>query len=233
MRLTGLSALMLLAACSAEKAPEPQPTPAPTRAEPRTLIPADLDPEADGLRVKGTGITDALIGSEKAPIARYDAFVLCADEAIAVCDPELLPADTVYTYMLTITPLAPASVSSPAPTRDESGADNLVQSVAPAELVRTLRPVPEFKGEVGFAMAQAAAALGGDDALSVTLDENRLVWRVTRGSWKPGLPITVWWRSARPPAKPAPAYRLELGGKSVNVTAPFPADKPVERGAAR
>lgn len=229
--------LALLAGCSAERETAPAPAPTPTVAVPRTLIPADLDPEADGLRVEGATITDALIGNEKAPFARYDAFVHCADEAVPVCDPKLLPEDTVYTYMLTITPLAAAPEATPtAGTAPETSAapDDLVQSVAPAELVRTIVPVPRFRGEVGFAMGQAAEALGEDDALSVTLEANRLVWRVTRGSWKRGMPITLWWRSARPPAKPAPAYRLELGGKSAEIRAPFPAaDKPVEREKAR
>lgn len=237
MRGLIVPAALALSACAAEKAPEPKPTPVPVRAEPRTLIPADLDPEGNGWRVKGTEITDALIGSEKAPFARYDAFVHCADEAVPVCDPNLLPPDTIYTYILTITPLAVAPTAAPAAneTLEASPApDDLVQPVAPPELVRTIRPVPRFKGEVGFAMGQAAEALGGDDALSVTLEENRLVWRVTRGSWKRGTPITLWWRSARPPAKAAPAYRLELGGKSVEIRAPFPtADKPVERDPAR
>lgn len=234
MRAAALPAALLLAACAAEKAPEPAPTPTPTRAVPRTLIPANFDPARLGAHVAGMEVADAPVGGRKSPLATVTAFVAC-EKDVADCDPAKLPPDTVYTYVLTITPAEVSSQPTPTETAQsgEAGID-LVQPVAPEELVRTARPVPQFQGVVGFALEEAAAALGGEDALSVTLDANRLIWRVTRGTWQPGLPITLWWQSARAPAKPASAYRLEIGGRSAAVTAPFPAaDKPVERGAAR
>lgn len=236
IRILALAGPTLLAACGADRTPEAPPEAAAVRAVPRTLIPADLDPKANGPRVDGTEISEVAVGSAKTPLARYHAFVLCA-EKVTACDPERLPAGTVYTYIVTITPLVPAPHGPPSqgvPSADEGASDSLEQPLAPAELVQTIGPVPQFKGVVGFAMEQATAALGSAEALSVTLDQNRLVWRVTRGTWQPGKPITLWFRSASPPAQSAPAYRLEYGGRSAAIAAPFPAaDKPVEPRSAR
>ncbi len=96
------------------------------------------------------------------------------------------------------------------------------------------RPAPGFNAAVGFSRIEATAALGAEDALTVTLDQSQLIWRVTAGSgWAAGKPITFWWQSTRPPEKPSASYRLEYGGKTARLAAPFPAaDKPVERGSA-
>lgn len=225
MRFAALSVLVLLAACSREREPDAKPTPRATVAAPRTLVAADFNPAMLGARVAEMDVTDAAIGGRKAPIARVRAFVACAKEVTA-CDPATLPAGTIYTYVLTITP-APAS---PMPSPSVVPADLIVPEEAPAELVGTDRVVPGFNGALGFSRAEAAAALGAEDALTVTLDQNRLIWRVTGGSgWRAGQPITLWWQSTRAPAKPAPSYRFEYAGKRADIAAPFPADKPVER----
>lgn len=239
IRAGALCAILLLAACGAEKAPEPAPKPKPTRAVPRTLIPANFDPATLGPRVEGMDVTDAAIGAKKDPLAKLSAYVACA-KSVAACDPAQLPEGTVYTYVLTITPTPVPVAPSPTPSASDgaeatSTPDDFAQPETATELVRTLRAVPQFKGAVGFALAEAAAALGDEDALAVTLDTNRLIWRVTRGNgWQADMPITLWWQSTRAPAKPAPAYRLEYGGKSLDIAAPFPmADKAVERAGAR
>lgn len=234
MRLATLSLAAALAACSAEKPAEqePQPRPKPTRAAPRTLVAADLDLAALGARVEGMDVTDAAIGGKRAPLARVSAFVACPKD-IAACDPAVLPAGTAYTYVLTITPTAPPT---PTPTPSETAADPAEVVVeAPVELVRMTQPVSGFEGAVGFVRAEAIAALGADTALTLTLDQNRLIWRVTGGDgWQGGKPITLWWQSTTAPAKPSAAYRLEFGGHQAVVTAPFPAaDKPVDPKPAR
>ena len=230
--LSGLAlpALVLTAACSSQPAPEPSPTPTATVAAPRTLIAADFDPAKLGAHVAGMDVTDAAIGEENAPLARLTAFVTCAKD-VAACDPAKMPEGTVYTYVLTVTPAAapavePAETPSATPGATATATPAEVTPVeAPAELIRMTRGAPGFEGAVGFSRKQAAAALGADDALAVTLDQGQIIWRVTGGSgWKPGMPITLWWQSTRAPAKPALAYRLEYRGERAEATAPFPAE---------
>lgn len=223
-RAFALPLLGLLAACSSEKTPEPAPSPTPTMAEPRTLIAADFDPASLGARVAGMDVTDAPIGDAGEPLARLTAYVACAKE-VAVCDPAKLPEDTVYTYVLTIKRSA------------VQASDSRTGSAAPAAII----PIPPtlamidvatgFEGAVGYSLSEARDALGAEDALSITLTQGRLAWRVTGGDvWKPEKAITFWWQSTRPPAPPSPAYHLVFWTDTPDsVNAPFPvADKPVD-----
>ena len=225
-----LALAALLAGCTAERAPDPAPTPAATVAAPRTLVAADLDPATLGPRVAGIAVEDMAVGGRAAPLARVSAFVACA-RGMTACDPAVLPEGTIYTYFLTITPAPPAA----APVASASTVDPAAPAEAPAELVGMSMAAAGFNGAVGFAHAEAAVALGKEDALGVTLDQNRLIWRVTGGSgWTPERPITLWWQSTRPPAGQAAAYRLEYAGQRADIRAPFPAeDKAVERDSPR
>lgn len=229
MRLLGLSMLVLLAGCSAERKPAPAPRPTATVAAPRTLVAADFDPATLGARVADMEVTDAETGNG---LARVTAFVACP-KAMSACDPAAVPVGKAFTYVLTITPgVATAPQPSPTPVASPSANGIPVAPIeTPAELIRMIRAAPGFNGAVGFSRGEATAALGEEDALTVTLDQNQLIWRVTGGAgWKAGKPITFWWQSTRAPAKPSGAYRLEYAGKRAAIAAPFPAgDKPVER----
>ena len=232
MRLAVIPVLALLAACSAEREPEAAPTVTPTLAAPRTLVAADFDPATLGPGVAGMERTDRDIGGG---MGRVTAFVACP-KTMTACDPATAPAGTIYTYVLTVTPADTARQPVPVPVSATDATETAVAPVeVPAELVRMTRPAPGFNAAAGFSRAEAAAALGADDALTVTIDQNQLIWRVTAGNgWSAGKPITLWWQSTTPPAKPAAAYRLEYAGKRVDIAAPFPAaDKAVERGNAR
>ena len=228
MRALGVSALLMLAACSAERDPDAAPSPTPTVAAPRTLIAADLDLATLGARVERMDITEQDVGDG---LAGVSGFVACPKEMIA-CDPESASEGTVFTYVLTVTPQA-----TPEPSPTPTVTDKAVLPVeAPAELIRMTRAAPGFNAAAGFSRSEAAAALGAEDALSLTLDQNQLIWRVTGGTgWQAGKPITVWWQSTTPPSsKLVTAYRLEYAGKRADITAPFPAaDKAVEPAKAR
>ncbi len=216
MRLAALPALLVLAACSAERQPDAPATPAPTVAAPRTLVAADLDPELLGARIIEMEVADQDIGDG---LAKVSAFVACP-KAMAVCDPATAPEGTVYTYVLSVTPQTAPEPVPASPTADTAAAP----ADASAGLIRMTRPAHGFNAAAGFSRAEATAALGAEDALTVTLDENGLVWRVTGGNgWAVGRPITLWWQTTRAPAQPAASYRLEYAGQRAAITAPFPA----------
>lgn len=236
MRWAAAALPMLLAACSAERAPEAEPAPTPVpvavSTEPRTMVAADLVAGELGGRLAGSEIADAPIGHARHPMARASGYVACP-RAIARCDPAALPGGTRYSYVLTVTP-AEAGASPPPPPGATPPPLPLVVPVAGA--LATLAPVPGFEGAVGYSLAEAAAALGAENAIGVTLEQGRIVWRVREGRrWLPGRPITIWWQSTRPPAGAmSKAYEFAAGSESAALAAPFPAaDKPVERGQAR
>lgn len=226
MRCAGVATALLLAACSdgrEEAAPVPAPTP--TVAAPRTLVAADFDPAILGAEVEGTRQENVALGTG---LARMTSYVACP-RAMTDCDPATAPEGTAYTYVMIVTPEsgdAPQAALSPTPP-----AGTVAPVEGSAELVRMTRAAPSFTGAVGFSRGEAEAALGAANAMTVTLDQNRISWRVTGGSgWLAGKPITLWWQSTRAPGKPATAFRLEYAGQRADVRAPFPAaDKPVER----
>lgn len=237
MRLLALPLLVLLAACSGERetqAPEPVVAPPTQSTQPRTMIAADFVPAELGARIAGMEIADVPVGNRETPFGHASAFVACRS-GITTCDPATLPADTRYTYVLTVTPAVPeVPEGAPSPSGSVPAPVPLVMPVAGT--LATIAAVPGFDGAVGYSLAEAAAALGAEDAIAVTLEQGRIVWRVREGSrWVPGKPITVWWRSARPPADTkAPAYEFSAGADNARLAAPFPAaDKAVEPAPAR
>ena len=229
--LAPLAAITLLGACS-QPAETPVPAPTATVAGPRTLVAAELDPAALGAKIEGPDGTDPDFPmlNKGEEIGRVVSFVACP-KGMTTCDPAALPAGTMLTYVHTIVPGDPGqdAVPSPAAT-NPAGATEV-----PAALFRMTRPVSGFNGVIGYSRAQAAAALGAEDAITVSADNGQLIWRVTGGTgWRPGLPITVWWQTSAPPAGPQEAYALSWNASSAVVKAPFPApEKPVEQPAAR
>ncbi len=217
---------VLLAACGQQETPAPEPTPTATMAAERTLVPTDYDPANLGPRIEGSEgpeVTSEATANGKT-IGSVVSFVACPAKVVA-CDPEALPADTVYTFVHRVT-LAEAPEGSPVPSPTPTATDAALPPIVEIgpTLFRMTRPAPGFNLAVGYSRDEAEAALGDPDAIKVTVDREQVVWRVASGNgWTPGATITVWWQSTQPPAGPEKAYLLEIDGKQGDVRGPFPA----------
>ncbi len=215
-RFVALPVAIALAACG-QSEPEPVPTPAPTVAQPRTLVAADLDLSTLGAKIVGPQgpEVETQLANANGLLGTMTSYVACP-QGVAECNPAAMPDDTLYTYVHRITLTEEADALPVQPTSGPAAVE------APPTLFRTTEPVSGFDGAIGYLRAQAEAALGARDAISVGVEGGRLTWRVTQGVWKPGETITFWWRSTLPPQGPAEAYLFEMDGNQVSATGPFP-----------
>lgn len=227
MRKLLFLAPLALTACG-DREPEPAPTPTPTVAQPRALAPADLDLSTLGARIVGPqgDEVETVLSAGNREIGKMVSFVACP-EGVTECVPGDLPADTIYTYVHQVT-------LADAPQVEEQPEEGPEVLESPPTLFRMTQEAHGFNRAVGYSNAQALEALGNEDAISITSDGGRLIWRVTQGEgWKPGSTITFWWQSTLPPAGPADAYLLEIDGNQAAAKGPFPAEeKPAAEPAA-
>lgn len=209
-------ALFALAACG-DSAPEPAPTPTPTVAQPRSLAAANLDLSTLGAKIVGPQgpEVETVLSAGNREIGRMVSFVACPQD-ITECVPGSLPDGTIYTYVHRIT-MADQPVLDAEPEQGPEVVEN------PPTLFRTTEKAHGFNGAIGYSMAEALAALGSEDAISITSDDSRLIWRVVQGEgFAPGSTLTFWWQSTLPPAGPADAYLLEVDGSQAIAQGPFP-----------
>lgn len=225
-KLLLIAPLALVACSQAEE--EPAPTPTPTVAQPRTLAAADLDMAMLGAKIVGPQgpEVETVLSAGNREIGKMVSFVACP-AGVEECKPGEMPEGTIYTYVHQVT-LADAQPTAEQP---ETGPE-VVES--PPSLFRMTENAHGFTRAVGYSTAQALAALGSEDAISITSDDGRIIWRVVEGDgWKPGTTISFWWQSTLPPAGPADAYLLEIDGNQAIAKGPFPAEeKPVAETAA-
>ena len=221
MKKLALIALpFVLAACS-ESEPEPAPTPTPTVAAPRLLVGADLDLSTLGAKIVGPQgpEVETTLSAGGRQLGTMVSYVACPEE-VTECVPGQLPPDPVYTYVHQVT-LSDADMDSP----DAQPSEGPEVVEAPPTLFRTTQRAYGFNQSIGYSKAQAQAALGDPDAISISIDNGSLIWRVVSGSgWQPGSTITFWWQSTLPPAGPAEAYLLEIDGDQASATGPFPSE---------
>ena len=219
MRKLLLIAPLALAACS-QGEPEPTPTPTPSVAQPRTLAAADLDMETLGARIVGPQgpEVETILSAGNREIGKMVSFVACPAD-VTECEPGEMPEGTVYTYVHQVT-------LSDDWTQAEQPAQGPEVVESPPTLFRMTQQAHGFTRAVGYSTEQAVEALGGEDAISITSDDGRIIWRVVEGDgWKPGTTISFWWQSTLPPAGPADAYLLEIDGNQAIASGPFPAEE--------
>lgn len=217
---------LLLGACGSPEEAAPEPPPAAMIAAPRTLIAADFDPAMLGARIVGPQgpQVESTLTPDGHEFGEMTSFVTCPAET-EICDPGNMPDDTLYTYVHRVTlsqtsqgdaPEEQSTKSDPRPAMVEAG----------ATLFRTTRAATGFNGSIGYSKAEAEAALGSREAITVSSDAGQLIWRVTSGEgWKPGSMITFYWKSTVPPEGPAEAYLLEVDGTSAAANGPFPPEE--------
>ena len=219
-RLLLLAAPLVLAACGSSES-EPAPTPTPTPAQPRTLVAADLDLSTLGAKIVGPQgpQIETVLSAGSAQIGEMVSFVACP-EGVETCEPGQMPEGTIYTYVHQITLAQNNEATQDAATTGPE----VVES--PPTLFRTTEKAHGFNAAVGYSSAQALDALGSEDAIAITSDDGRLIWRVVEGGgWQPGSTITFWWQSTLPPAGPADAYLLEVEGSQSIARGPYPAEE--------
>ena len=222
MRKLLLIAPLALAACS-QGEPEPKPTPTPTVAQPRTLAAADLDLETLGAKIVGPQgpEVETVLSAGNRELGKMVSFVACP-KGTEECKPGEMPEGTIYTYVHQVTL---ADEVEGEPEAQATDGPEIVEN--PPTLFRMTENAHGFNRAVGYSVAQALEALGSEDAISITVDDGRLIWRVVQGDgWKPGSTLTFWWQSTLPPAGPADAYLLEIEGNQTVAKGPFP--KPEE-----
>ena len=216
----------MLAACSGD-ADESEATPAPSPdasqasdapSEPRTLVAADFGELELGARIEGPVGPEAegsiIVGDRS--IGDIVSYVACPEEYDA-CDPEDLPAGTVYTSVHIVTP----GVDDPndPPFTRPVGLDE----VETANLFATMREATGFNGAIGYDEEQAREALGPEGLVRVFDDNGTLAWRVVGGDgWSTGETITFFWQSNLPPEGTAEAFTLRADEKIGMASGPFP-----------
>ncbi|UOR14951.1 hypothetical protein [Qipengyuania aquimaris] len=221
MRKLLLLTPLALAACS-DSEPREEPTPTPTVAQPRALASADFDLRTLGARIVGPQgpQVETVLSAGNREIAKMVSYVACPEE-FDECNPGELPEGTLFTYVHEVTLAEEAADDSAAETAE---GPEVVES--PPTLFRTTERAHGSNFAVGYSNSQALEALGNEDAISITADDGRLIWRVVEGDgWAPGTTITFWWKSAQPPAGPADAYLLEVDGNQAIARGPFPAEE--------
>ncbi|NCN85876.1 MAG: hypothetical protein GW808_01195 [Sphingomonadales bacterium] len=190
-----------------------------------SAIPAmDFDKEQPGAKIEGPVGPEVnasfLLGGKS--YGDIESYVACPAN-ISTCNPKILPADTVYTYVHVVTPGVDKDNDKPfLPNKD-------VMTVTATDIFKMTAPPTGFAGEVGYSLGQARAAAGPDAAFSVTCQDNRLVFEKTSGeAWSTGETITFYWKSTVPPKGPAEDYSLGVDGKMTVGTGPVPGTAPAD-----
>ena len=210
--LLPLTVLMLVGCGQAEPDPAPSPEPERVVTGPRTLIAAGLGELELGAKIegpRGPEVTDTASGPD-GDLFEIVSYVACPDsaddammEASASCVPSERGPDTVYTYVHRVTL-----------------ADGLSGPVA---AFRMTAPATGFNNTVGYDREQAEAALGEGYTIDVSVENERLVWRIeVSDGWQAGETMTFFWRSTVPPEGPGEGYCLDIEGECVAATGPLP-----------
>lgn len=179
---------------------------------------ANLDLGAKIVGPQGPEVKAAL-SNEAGNFADITSYVACP-AGMTTCDPATAPRGTVYTYVHIVYP----GEDNDASTGAGEGATS--SDVERATLFRMIRPATGFTGTVGYAKAEALAAIGRKADIIVTCDDGALAWTVSAGDggdqWQAREPITFFWQSTVAPSGPAEAYAIDVDGTRARGNGPYP-----------
>ncbi len=161
----------------------------------------------------------ATLSNDAGNFADITSYVACPED-FTTCDPENAPKGTIYTYVHTVYPGEDNDASTGA------GAGVTSSDVERATMFRMTRPATGFTGTVGYAKAEALAAVGTKADVIITCDNGALAWTISAGDggdqWQAREPITFYWQSTVPPAGPADAYAIDVDGTRASGNGPYP-----------
>lgn len=179
---------------------------------------AMLDLGAKIVGPQGPEVKTAL-SNDSGNYADITSYVACPS-GMTTCDPETAPRGTIYTYVHTVYPGEDNDASTGA------GAGVTSSDVERATMFRMTRQATGFTGTVGYAKAEAIAAIGEKADVIITCDNGALAWTVSAGDggdqWQAREPITFYWQSTVPPAGPAKAYAIDVDGTRAFGNGPYP-----------
>lgn len=151
------------------------------------------------------------------------SYVACP-KGVDPCDPNEVPAGTLYTYVYVVTP---GEDNDPDRGSGE-GPDN--SRVERANSFLMTQPAYGFTGAAGYAKPEAKAAMGARGDVVITCDEGKIVWTLDSGDggdqWENGEPVTFYWQSTVPPAGAAQAYEIHADYTIAKGKAPYPKTEP-------
>ena len=232
-----LAALMLLAACGdGNPASEPPDldqvqTDGDLEASLKALPAGDFRALTLGYKVAGSE-TKTRLTNEAGAFADMTSYVACpaalADDGTPVppietgtCDPSVMPEGTVYTYVQIVYP----GEDNDPDHGSGNGADS--STVESADLFRLVLPAYGFTGRAGYSKAEARAAVGENADVVISCEGESIAWTIEAGDggnqWGQGEPITFYWQSTLPPARPAQAYEIFANAVAASGQGAFPA----------
>lgn len=163
---------------------------------------------------------EAALSNAEGNFADIRSYVACP-AGMDPCDPANAPEGTIYTYVHVVYPGEDNEDDT------GSGAGNDSSDVELATAFKLTRPAHGFTGGVGYAKAEALAAIGEKADVFITCVDDGLVWSVEAGDggdqWEQAEPLTFYWQSTLPPAGPADTYAIEANYTEASGPGPYPA----------
>ncbi|MGB7418456.1 MAG: hypothetical protein WA918_04700 [Erythrobacter sp.] len=187
--------------------------------EPIDFADLALGPKVEGPR--GTEVKTSL-SNEAGIFADITSYVACPP-SMSQCDPATAPENTLYTYVHIVYPGEDMDASTGA----GQGADDI--DVESASAFYMTAPAHGFMGHAGFSKAEAISAAGESVQVVITCTATgALSWTVNAGDggnqWEDAEPLTFFWQSTLPPARPAASYAIRANDVTATGEGPYPAE---------
>lgn len=174
------------------------------------LVLADLDTIRQGARVTGDlgPEIQASLATGLAALADIESWVACP-RGVRRCEPGNLAADTLYTYVIAVTPGVDRTNDRP------FAQPEAVDPVRNAMRFVIEGPLHGFTGKAGYSFGDARRALGREGGFTIACASGALVFTARTGGqpWSTGDTIRFYWQSVAPPGDPGQSFTLQADNK--------------------